>query len=162
MKFKNFKMWRGRLPHWRADEVTYYVTFRHRRALDESERAELLGRLMRPEGKRWRLLIACVLPESSELIFTVEVDPRGEPYELSDTVEQAKAKAGRAIQKRTGERYPPFYQESFDRIVRDESELEERWQSIFGAPVNAELAESPEEYGQLWVSDVPQVDPASR
>ena len=34
-KWANFNVWRGRLPHWRADDVTYYATFRHRRDLDE-------------------------------------------------------------------------------------------------------------------------------
>ena len=155
MAFKNFKIWRGKLPHWRAEGVTYFVTFRHRRSLDLAERNVLLRLLIKPDGRRWDLLIACVLPEKTDLIFRVLDAPSGEPYELSEIVEKAKAKAGKLIIKKSGERWPPFYNESYDRILRDENELEERWEEIFESPSTYELAEDPEEYGSLWVADAP-------
>lgn len=154
-RWQNFRIWRGRLPHWRADDVQYYVTFRHRRALTEKERLLLLRALLKPEGKRWDLMILVVLPETTELIFTVREAPTGAPYELSEIVEKAKTKAGKLIIKASGERFPPFYGESFDRILRDESELEERWNAIFQSPVDFELAESPEDYDTLFVADDP-------
>ncbi len=150
-------MWRGHLPHWRADDVTYYVTFRHRRPLDDRERRDLLRALLKPDGRQWDLLIVAVLPERTELMFKVREAPAtGRPYELSDVVEKAKSKVGRAIIKRSEERYPPFYEESYDRIVRDEAEIEERWQAIFDAPVDEELAEAAEDYDALWVADAPE------
>ncbi|HVT13862.1 MAG TPA: hypothetical protein VHE55_16485 [Fimbriimonadaceae bacterium] len=151
MPFKNFRIWRGRLPHWRADDVRYYVTFRHRREIDFGERRLLLRALLKPEARKWDLLILCVLPEQTELIFTVREQPTGRPYELSEIVEKAKTKAGRDILKKTGERYPPFYAESYDRIIRDEAELEERWQAILDSPINHELAETAEEWDGLWL-----------
>ncbi|RYG24582.1 hypothetical protein EON82_10220 [bacterium] len=156
MRWKNFEVWQGRLPHWRADDVTYYVMFRHRRPLDEFERRNLLRALLKPDGRQWELQILVVLPERTELLFKVHEAPAGRPYELSDIVEKAKTKVGRSIIKKTEERYPPFYEESYDRIVRDEAEFEERWQAIFDAPVNEELAESAEEYDCLWVADAPE------
>ena len=153
MPFKNFSIWRGRLPHWRADDVRYYVTFRHRREIDEGERQVLLRALLRPDGRQWDLLILCVLPGQTELIFTVKDGPAGRPYELSGIIERAKGKAGRQIMKETGETLPPFYGESYDRIIRDEIELEERWQAIADSPVNHELAERPEDWDGLWVRE---------
>lgn len=155
MGFKNFSIWRGRLPHWRADDVTYYVTFRHRRDLNDQERQLLLRALLRPEGRRWDLLIICVLPGETNLMFNIREAPTGAPYELSEIVEKAKTKVGRQIIKKSEERFPPFYNESYDRIVRDDAELEERWQEIFDSPVKFELAEDPEEYQTLWVSGAP-------
>ncbi len=155
MAFKNFSIWRGRLPHWRASDVTYFVTFRYRRPLDATERNLLLRQLIKPDGLRWDLLIVCVLPEKTDLIFRVKESPRSGPYELSEIVEQAKTKSGKAIIKKTGERFSPFYNESFDRILRDEAELEERWQELFEAPVNLELVDDPEDYDGLWVADAP-------
>jgi hypothetical protein len=150
-------MWRGKLPHWRADDVTYYVTFRHRRPLDDFERRLLLRALLKPDGRQWDLLILAVLPERTELMFKVlEAPATGRPYELSDIVEKAKTKVGRQIVRKTDERWPPFYEESYDRIVRDEAEVEERWEAIFEAPVAEELAESPEEYDGLWVANAPE------
>ncbi|MBN9500542.1 MAG: hypothetical protein BGO01_15930 [Armatimonadetes bacterium 55-13] len=155
MRWNNFSIWRGRLPHWRADDVNYLVTFRHRRDLDESERQLLLRALLKPEGKKWNLVIVCVLPGETNLIFSVNEAPSGEPYELAEIVERAKTKTGKAIVKKSGERWPPFYNESFDRIVRDDDELEQRWQEILDSPVNHELAEDPEEYEFLWVAGAP-------
>ncbi|MCO5297545.1 MAG: hypothetical protein M9921_11875 [Fimbriimonadaceae bacterium] len=153
--FKNFSIWRGRLPHWRADDVRYYVTFRHRRALESAERLLLLRELLKPEGDKWDLLIVGVLPETTELLFTVREDKHGRPYELAAIVERAKSKAGKAIAKRSGETFPPFYSESYDRIVRDDAELEERWEAIFDGPVAHELCEDPETYEALWVAGQP-------
>lgn len=150
MPWKNFNIWHGRLPHWRADDVVYYVTFRHRRPLDEEERDVLFRSLLKGQGRRWDLLILCVLPEQTDLMFRVLEAPTGEPYELSDIVEKAKTRAGKEIVKETGEKFPPFYGESFDRIVRDIAEYESLWESIGGGPVKHELAGDPEDYPTLW------------
>jgi len=147
MPFQNFSIWRGRLPHWRADNVVYYVTFRHRRPLTEDECGHLFRCLVRPDGRSWDLQILCVLPEATEIIFTVNDGPAGKPYELSQIVEKAKTKAGKLICKSTGERFSPFYSECYDRIVRDEMELAERWKAIFdSAPDDVE-----DEYRFLWI-----------
>ncbi len=151
MPFKNFSIWRGRLPHWRADDVTYYATFRHRRPLEPAERDVLVKMLTRPDGRRWDLLILCVLPDKTDLIFRVLQTISDEPYELSKIIESAKSKAGKVIIKNSGERFPPFYSESYDRILRNEAELEERWQEIFESPVTYELVEDQDGYEGLWV-----------
>ena len=153
VRFKNFSIWRGRLPHWRADDVRYYVTFKHRREIDEAERQLLFRALLRPDGSKWDLLILCVLPGQTELIFSVREGSNGRPYELSGIIEKAKSKAGRQVMKKTGERLPPFYSESYDRIVRDEVELEERWQAIYDSPVNHELVEDAGDWDGLWVAE---------
>lgn len=137
-------MWRGRLPHWRADDVTYYATFRFRRALLDSERATLLRTLLQPQGKRFDADLIAVGVETAEMIFRVRKDARGENYELSKVLEKAKQKAGKLIIARSGERFPPFYLESYDRIIRDDAEYEERWLAIVEA-----LAE---EEDFLWIA----------
>ena len=153
MKFQNFRIWRGRLPHWRADDVTYFVTFRHRRDLTSEERNLLFRALRQPDGRKWDLLILAVLPGHTELMFRVcGSGSLSKPVELSDIVEKAKRKSGAKIIKISGERFPPFYTESFDRIVRDEGELEQRWQEIFDMPVVEELVEDQELYDTLWVA----------
>lgn len=155
MAWRNFTIWRGRLPHWRADDVRYYVTFRHRRPLEDFERGVLLNALMKSDGRKWDLLIVCVLPEVTDLIFTVLEAPDGRPFELSDVVEKAKTRAGKDIIKKSGERFSPFYNESYDRIIRDDAELEETWQRIFDGPERLELVEDAEAYDTLWVAGAP-------
>ena len=151
MAFKNFSIWRARLPHWRADDVTYYVTFRHRRALTETERQWLFVSLLKPEGKKWHLEILCVLPETTHLMFKVLDSGKGRQFELSDIVEAAKRRVGKKIAAKDDRGFSPFYQESFDRIIRDEAEFEEYWLNLLDMPVAETLAEEPEDYPQLYV-----------
>jgi len=146
MSWRNFSVWRGRLPHWRADDVSYFVTFRHSRDLRQTDIEILIGELKRSDGRRWDLIIACVLPSRTDLLARVRRSPSDEPYELSDIVEKVKSRAGKAILRASGERFPPFYGESYDRIVRNPAELETMMDAIVSSPVDAELAESPDEY----------------
>ena len=160
-RWSNFQIWRGRLPHWRADDVTYYVTFRHRRPLDEHEQNLLLKRLLGSEGRRLEFAVLCVLPEATEMMFSVYDAPKGGKYELSDVVEKAKTKAGREIIKKSGERWPPFYSESYDRIVRDDAEYEETFLRILASPVSAGLCAEPESWDNLFVPNAPPERPIS-
>ena len=151
MRFKNFHIWQGRLPHWRADDVTYYVTFRHSRPLDDEERDTLLKSILNSESRTLLFQIACVLPERTEMIFRVNDLAENRQAEFAKIIEGAKRKAGKQIVKATGERFPPFWEESYDRIIRDEIEYEERMMAILESPVSSELAETAEEYGQIFV-----------
>lgn len=162
VRFKNFSIWRRRLPHWRADGVTYFVTFRHSRPLSESERRCLLDAILQTHGRKLDYLIACVLPERTEAMFRVEQALDGRPIEFAKVIEGAKRKAGKRIIGATGERFAPFWEESYDRIVRDESELEERWLAMLEAPVQFELAEDPEAYDGLWVAGAVDDPPLHR
>jgi hypothetical protein len=153
MRFRNFHIWRGRLPHWRADGVTYYATFRHRRDLVEDERRLLLEALLRPDGRKWDLRMLLVLPRETHLIFAVRPGPAGAPYELAKVLEPAKAKAARQIMRRTGERYPPFWNESYDRIVRDAEEMRARWDEVVAAA--APTGQDGDIQAALWLADPP-------
>lgn len=99
--------------------------------------------------------IVCVMPEDTHLMFSVLPGRDGAPVELSDVIEPAKRKAGSQIIKATGERFPPFYGESFDRIVRDDQEFEERWLDILAMPETLEEVEDAEDYFGLWVGVQP-------
>ena len=77
----------------------------------------------------------------------------GEPYELSDLIEKAKDKAGRAIIKATGERFPPFYNESYDHILRDEDERAQFLDALIDGALEGEAVETPEDWPTLYVSD---------
>lgn len=151
-KWENFSIWRGRLPHWRADNVVYYCTFRHRRPLESWERDLLFRSCLKPDGKDLDLIILCVLPEQTEMMFRDQSSK-----DLTDVVDRAKTKAGKLIIKKTGERFPPFFNESYDRIIRDDGEFEEFWMRILESPVDLELVEEPGEYETLWVPNSPEI-----
>lgn len=149
-RFNNFKIWRGRLPHWRADDVRYYVTFRHRRDLDQEERKLLFRSLLKPDGNRFDVIALLVLADRTEMLFTVRKTASGDAYELSKTIEQAKTKAGKGICKSSGERFAPFYSESYDHIVRDESEFDEFALRILNGPSEMGWCEDLTDFPTLW------------
>jgi hypothetical protein len=153
-RFKGFSMWRGRLPHWRAQGETYYVTFRHRRTLSDSEQHILFSRLMRTQRRRLDLLILCVLPEATEMVFRLQDHVEEANIDLSDVIEKEKRKASALICKATGEIRPVFYTESYDRIVRDDSELMETLQRIYVSPETTEICEVSEEHPYLHAPDL--------
>jgi hypothetical protein len=145
-RWKNFRVWRARFPHWRADEQRYYVSFRHRRPLESAERKLLFQGLLKGEGGRVRFVIVGVFPETSEMVFTVPPSTNGAEAEFSKFIEACKRRIGKKIIENTGERFSPFYSESFDRILRDEDEFAERVEAICTLPVELELAEDHSEY----------------
>jgi len=151
-RWRNFSVWHGRLPHWRADGVWYYVTFRHRRDLSEDEQAELFTAFVRQPAAKWELATLCVLPGSTSLIVSLPEQRMPGKNELEDIVERCKTKAGKAILKSSGERYAPFYAESYDRIVRDEAEMFDRVGEIARSPYEAGLCTEGEEYRFLWTT----------
>jgi hypothetical protein len=119
--------------------------------LDPEERGWLLHELVKLHERCFELLLACVLSDRSEMLFRVLPSPDGRPFELADQVEKAKTRCGKLIRKRTAERFPPFYGESYDRIVRDESEFNDRREWIVSSPVREEAADSSETYEFLWM-----------
>lgn len=121
-RWKNFSSWRGRLPHWRADGVLYYVSLGHRRDLDDEERRTMLASLLRANDRKWTVRAAGVSPRKTEALVSVHDAPHGRPYELSAIVSRASSHAAKSIMRASGEKYPPFYAECYDHIVRDEEE----------------------------------------
>jgi hypothetical protein len=151
MGFKNFYIWRKRLPHWRADDVTYYTTFRHRRNLTPEECQELFRVLLSLNIKKWDVCILCVLPDKTELIVKTLSNSEGHSIDLSNILEPAKRKAAKRIQKSSSEKYSVFYQESFDRIIRNEQEYEERLNEILKEPIDCGLVDEDGNYEFLWL-----------
>lgn len=143
-RWKNFTIWRNRLPHWRADGVLYYVTFRHRRALLDEERQWLMRGLLRTDGRALNVLAARVDEEQTQMLFRVLGEKDERPVELSDVIERVKTKVGKQIIKASGERWSPFYGESFDRIVRDDAEYAELQTAFF--------SDLPEDEDFIWLN----------
>lgn len=154
MPFKNFRMWRSRLPHWRADEVTYYVRFKHRRPLSVAERTLLLQTFIRTGSRKLDIDAASVMPEETSLIFRAHQTGKGAPYEISKVVEPVKRKVGAKIIENTGERWSPFWEESFDRIIRDEAEYQEKVSEIEEAAFSESELDEVSEVGWLYMRDV--------
>ena len=146
-KWENFTIWRGRFPHWRADNVEYYASFPHRQILDQDDCDILFSHLMRSHGKAVEFLALVVVPEKTEAIFTVGRSSGGDFFELTDVI----AKAQRRFMKKAGKERA-FYSEHFDRIIRDEAERETLLLGMLNAPSTSDAIEAPDNWSALYVA----------
>lgn len=139
-------MWRKWLPHWRADGVQYYVTFRHSRELEDQEIALLYRLLMKLELRGFDYIALCVLPKQTEFVFQQRETASRKDFSIA--LEKAKAQAGKKIIAKSGERWAPFSNESYDHIVRDEADLEGFIAQIIDAAI-----EVSDDYPFLFVAE---------
>ncbi|RMH25768.1 MAG: hypothetical protein D6693_08315, partial [Planctomycetota bacterium] len=123
---------RRRLPHWRMDGATYFVTWRLRssqRELSESERSLVVDALRHFDGERYDLIGYVVMNDHVHLVVR--------PYEgceLSGLLHTWKSYTANRMQRETGRVGAVWQDESFDRIVRDEDEYFEKLGYILTNP----------------------------
>jgi REP element-mobilizing transposase RayT len=107
------------------------------------------------EGREYDLHAFVVMPNHVHLLVT----PLVAVSKVMQSLKRFTAREGNRILGLTGQ---PFWQdESFDRLVRNETEFERIWHYIEMNPVTAGLAATPEEF--QWssagpIDNRPQVD----
>ena len=158
---------RRRLPHWQLPGVTYFLTWRCADGvtLTEAERGVVLSAVRHWDAIRWDVLAAVVMPDHVHVLACplAKGDGRWDIGELLHSVKSfsahliAKQRTGRRDAGPTGgmvgpasRRSPVIWQdERYDRWMRDEDEIAEKWDYIAGNPVRAGLVEKAEEYAWL-------------
>lgn len=133
--------------------MNYFVTFRHRRTLEQSECQLLMRALMNAHGRKWSIKLICILADRSDLIVHMIEDEDLKSKELSEVLEKAKSKAGKQIIKKSQERFPPFYSESYDRIIRDDAEFEDFFQQIIQSTQDSDWMDETGDYPFIWAPD---------
>jgi putative transposase len=126
------EVYRRKLPHWRRDGATYFVTWRvaeEQGELDSAERELVVSALRAFEGQRYELDAWVVMNDHVHVI----VRPMAE-WSLKSIVHSWKSFTANRMQRggrRTGRVWQDEY---FDRIVRDEKELLQKYRYILGNP----------------------------
>jgi REP element-mobilizing transposase RayT len=109
------RVYRRRLPHWRLEGATYFVTWRlHRNQcpLGPNERETVFALLRRFDGSEFRLHALVVMDDHVHVVVTVA------PGKALEGIVQAW-KAFSALKLRRNGRPAPIWQrEYYDRIVR--------------------------------------------
>ena len=129
----DFRQYRRNLPHWRARGSAYFITWRlHRRQqpLCDAECDAVVQALRFFDGKRYRLLAAVVMADHVHAL----VQPL-EGATPEATVHSWKTWTGRLMCRKFGRCAPVWQDEYFDRVVRDQRELEATQAYIEGNPV---------------------------
>src|SRR5947209_1640064 len=97
-------------------------------------------------GKRYDLVLAVVMPDHVHVLLCPRQRNTGTWYDLAGIMKGMKGASARKINQLLGTSGKVWQQESYDRIVRDEQELEEKIQYIWENPLRAGLVDDPERF----------------
>ncbi len=126
---------RRKMPHWVLEGSVYFVTYRLKaKHLNSSERKLILSLLIAGHSKHYNLSAAVVMPDHVHLILQPLPGDT-----LSKVMQGIKGVSARRLNQLRGESGTVWQAESWDRILRDEAEYEEKLNYMLNNPVKAEL-----------------------
>ncbi|MEY2498744.1 MAG: ATP-dependent helicase RecG, partial [Verrucomicrobiota bacterium] len=152
---------RRRLPHFERPWAKYMVTFttRQKRSLSASARDVVLKSILRWKDHRYGLFAACVMPDHVHLLIEPMVereDNSGEPvfFSLSKILHTIKSFTANQINKVEKTSGVVWETESFDRLIRSESDLQEKFEYITRNPWDAAVVKPGIEYPWVWYPEM--------
>jgi alanyl-tRNA synthetase/REP element-mobilizing transposase RayT len=159
-----------RLPHFERPWAKYMVTFttREHRKLSPTERDITLETILNDAGKKYELYAACVMPDHVHLLLEPQIqnqDAKGAPvfHKLPAILQTVKSVSSHRINKLAGVKGQRVWEnESFDRVIRSERDLEEKFHYICRNPWDSGVAKPDEDYLWLWTPQPPRVSREAR
>ncbi len=149
-----------RLPHFERPWAKYAITFttRNHRILSEAARDIVLESVLRWKDTRYELFAACVMPDHVHLLIEPMIernDKDGKPvfFSLSKILHSIKSFTANRINKVEKSAEAVWETESFDRVIRSETDLQEKFQYITQNPWDAGVAAGAGEYRWVWDPD---------
>jgi REP element-mobilizing transposase RayT len=146
---------RRHLPHWTLKGATYFVTFRTAQGdLSIEEQKLVLKHIIEGNGEFYTLIAAIVMPDHVHLLLTPK-----EEYNLSRIIRGIKGASARQLNLKMGTSGSIWQDESFDRIIRDQNELNEKMNYMLNNPVKRALTESPWGYHGWYFNGETNITP---
>ena len=157
------KITRRNLPHWQLAGATFFLTWRCAAGimLTESERDIVLAAIRYWDGIRWNVLAAVVMPDHVHVLACPLAKGDGF-WDLSELIHSVKSysahqismqriQQGHGIMGRApGSSFSVWQDERYDRWMRNDDEIAEKWEYIVGNPVKSGLVEHAEQYCWLY------------
>ncbi len=146
------------LPHFERPWAKYMVTFTTLNKQQLSPKARditLEGLLFIHRQRRWQLFAACVMPDHVHLLFEPQIkkqDADGKPifWSLTELLHSVKSFTAHEINKANGTTGGVWEKESFDRMMRSDADLEEKFHYICRNPWDNAVVPVTEPYKWLW------------
>jgi RecG-like helicase/REP element-mobilizing transposase RayT len=150
-----------RLPHFERRWMKYAITFstRNRRILSERARDAVIESIRRWDGRRYELFAARVMPDHVHLLIEPMVERENESgnsvfFSISKILHSIKSFTANRINKIENVNEPVWESESFDRMIRSESDLQEKFDYITRNPWDAEVVTPKEDYRWVWYPSI--------
>ncbi len=146
------------LPHFERPWAKYMITFTTiaRRHLTPAARQIVLDAILHiRDASKWHLYAACVMPDHVHILVEPQVeseDAEGRPvfHRLATLLHSLKSYTVHEINHREQKKGPLWEKESFDRIIRFEADLQEKFHYICRNPWTANLADENSDYPHVW------------
>ncbi len=152
------------LPHFERPWGKYAVAFStyEQRALEPNERDMVLESILTARDRNQiELYTACVLPDQVHLLFEPQIkstDSVGNAvfWSLTEILKGIKSTTAHRINKAAGRTGPVWDKGSFDRLIRSESDLQEKFEYITRNPWDSGIVREGEVYPWLWTPETPR------
>ncbi len=136
------------LPHWKRAGSCYFITFRVASGeLTADERSIVLMQTRSGHDRFYTLVALVVMPDHIHVLLHAL-----DGFDLSRILKGIKGVSARLINQNRGTSGQLWQEESFDRIIRDSMELDEKLNYIINNPVKAGLAADGWEYPWFFVT----------
>ena len=136
------KITHRRLPHWELEGSTYFITFRLLRGqLNPPERASVLNHVKSGHGTWYSLYAIVAMPDHVHVLLKPN-----DGIALNRITKGIKGVTARMLNQAWNTHGKLWQEESFDRIVRDQREFDEKLEYMFDNPVRAGLVDDPSDY----------------
>jgi REP element-mobilizing transposase RayT len=151
---------RRRLPHFEKPWSIYAVTITtaHRRSLDPQARNIVLNAWRRFHNARYELFAFCVMPDHVHALF--QPWPKNEAsheemtfWSLTELMRSLKSFTAREINRAERKTGAVWEKETFDRYIRSDRDLAEKFHCILRNPWDAGVAKQNDEYPWIWTAD---------
>jgi REP-associated tyrosine transposase len=146
-----------RLPHFEQPWSIYAVTIttRSRRCLTPAARTIVLNSVLHFQLERYQVFAVCVMPDHVHLLvqpWAKQHGADGNPifWKMSELTHSIKSFSAHAINKLEHVTGAVWEEESFDRYVRSERDLREKFRYICRNPWEARLVGASDDYPWLW------------
>lgn len=135
------KIKRRHLPHWTTEGAIYFITFRTKQiVLTANEQKLVLTHIKQGNGVYYTLFATVVMPDHVHLILIPK------KYDLSRVMKGIKGVGARFVNKHRGTSGSVWQNESFDRIIRDKNEFDEKMAYMLYNPCKKGLIDDPWNY----------------
>ena len=144
-----FHAYRRDLPHWRLEGARYFVTWRldpSQHELNPQERSLVLRALRFFDGVRYALFACVVMNDHVHGIVCPEPERT-----LASILHSWKSYTAHILTKEFGRSSKVWQHESYDHIVRDDTEYQHFYQYIRGNP--SKRWPEIKEYPWLWLDE---------
>ena len=145
------------LPHFEKPWAIYHVVIRTvaSRKLSPAARDLVLDCILHWRELRYRLVAACVMPDHAHLIIqpgVKEEDKEGKPvfWPLSEILHSIKSFSAKEINKLDNLEGALWQDERFDRYMRSDADLQEKFNYLCRNPWAAGLVQETEPWPWLW------------